>query len=870
LDRLVALKMLIAGPFASAGERARLIKEAQAVAQLRHANIVRVFDVGEFDGRPYFTMELIEGKTLAQEIAGTPQPAARAARITQTLSIAIEFAHQAGIIHRDLKPSNILLAPDGAPMITDFGLARHVQNHDALTLHRMGTPSYMAPEHYLAGANSPQPTADVYSLGAILYEMLTGRPPFRGESAAETQRQLLTQDPVPPSRFNKPVPRDLETICLMCLRKDPLRRYPTAAALAEDLRRFHSGEPIQARRAGPLERTTKWIHRHPSLTIAIVSGFFAAVVTIAAASWLVSQSSARNRGVSDELNRAYALQHQGQWKEADTALDRASVRLGDHGPLALRVRLSEVRADSQLAARLNSIADDAAYSTSGVLNLQLSAREYQDAFEKAGMFAGSSSPSATAARMLASNISGRLIDSLYDWSFVADENKRKWLWKIICETDHDATGWRDRIRDRAVWEHASEIAKAADGLPVAQQRVAFCLAVSHQLDSLGQDALPFLFRLQDAHPQDFWANLSLADRLREKNRLQDAVRFYQAAITVRPTAAIARHNLGLTLIQSGQHADAIAQFRHALEADPRAGASRTALCIELISTGHFSEAIEPLRVCVHDDPNNFDFHRVLGKALETSGDLSGAAEEYRHALALQSNSVEILNWLRDTLVRQEQNDEALAVWQKSLQVSSAAHDQWDGYAEFCLFLGRQDLYRTARTDLLSRFGQSTDRHICERVGRACLLLPGTPQELTQATALIDRAISQEQSNPTGFMRYFKVAKSLADYRAGDFSSAIKILDGDPMQTLGPAPGLILAMAEFKSGDTDSAHDTLEKAITSFNWTDSSDAHDYWIYSMLRAEAERLIAAADPTHAQANRDLPRMTAAGGGPRTGTHS
>jgi serine/threonine-protein kinase len=267
LQRPVALKMLLAGVHARPEERERFQREAEAVAALRHANIVPVYDVGEVDGRPYFTMELVEGGSLAQQIDGAPQPARPAAELVAALAGAIEAAHQRGIVHRDLKPSNILLTADGTPKVTDFGLARRLHDAPGLTLSgaALGTPSYMAPEQAGGRHGGIGPATDVYALGAILYEMLTGRPPFRAETAAATTLQVLHEDPVAPARLNPRVPRDLETICLKCLQKDPAKRYPTAEALAADLGRYLRGEPIAARPVGPLERLARWARRRPAV-----------------------------------------------------------------------------------------------------------------------------------------------------------------------------------------------------------------------------------------------------------------------------------------------------------------------------------------------------------------------------------------------------------------------------------------------------------------------------------------------------------------------------------------------------------------------------------------------------------------------------
>jgi eukaryotic-like serine/threonine-protein kinase len=281
LNRIVALKMALAGAYAGPHERERFQREAVAVAGLRHPNVVQIHDVGDSAGRPYYTMEFVDGGSLAERLSGTPMPARQAAILVATLASAIQAAHKGGIIHRDLKPSNVLLTADGTPKVADFGLARRQEGGVALTLSgaRMGTPSYMAPEQARGLTHALGPGLDIYALGAILYELLTGRPPFRAETAAETERQAIEQEPVSPSRLNARVPRDLETVCLKCLEKEPGGRYSTAGALAEDLSRFLDHEPIRARPAGPLIRLARLGKRNPvpvaSLSIVLVTGLIA-------------------------------------------------------------------------------------------------------------------------------------------------------------------------------------------------------------------------------------------------------------------------------------------------------------------------------------------------------------------------------------------------------------------------------------------------------------------------------------------------------------------------------------------------------------------------------------------------------------------
>jgi serine/threonine-protein kinase len=284
LNRLVALKMILAGPHADAAQLARFRTEAEAVARAQHPHIVQIYDIGEADGRPYFSLEFCGGGSLAQKLDGTPLAATEAAQLVATLADAIEAAHRRGIVHRDLKPANVLLTAEGAVKIGDFGLAKRLEEGAGQTATGavMGTPSYMAPEQAAGKVKEIGPAADVYALGAILYDLLTGRPPFKAATPLETLQQVQEQEPVPPRRLQPKTPLDLDTICLKCLQKEPVRRYGSAAALAEDLRRFLAGETIKARSPGLVERAIRLARRRPkvALIVALVAVILAAVVVV--------------------------------------------------------------------------------------------------------------------------------------------------------------------------------------------------------------------------------------------------------------------------------------------------------------------------------------------------------------------------------------------------------------------------------------------------------------------------------------------------------------------------------------------------------------------------------------------------------------
>jgi WD40 repeat protein/tetratricopeptide (TPR) repeat protein/tRNA A-37 threonylcarbamoyl transferase component Bud32 len=312
-NRIVALKMILAGSLADEGELTRFRTEAEAIARLQHPHIVQVFDVGEYEGQPFFSLEFCGGGSLARQLRGLPLPPRDAVGLLVVLADAVHAAHQKGIIHRDLKPANVLLQRDEAATavtaamlkITDFGLAKKVDDAGQTASGAiMGTPSYMAPEQARGDSHAIGSATDVYALGAILYELLTGRPPFRAATPVDTVLQVLHDEPVPPRRLQPKTPRDVETICLTCLHKDASRRYASAAELSADLQRFLCGEPIQARAVGWLERAAKWVRRQPAAASLLAVVVAAPLIALLLAGWYLNRQEQFNRQLEEERNSA--------------------------------------------------------------------------------------------------------------------------------------------------------------------------------------------------------------------------------------------------------------------------------------------------------------------------------------------------------------------------------------------------------------------------------------------------------------------------------------------------------------------------------------------------------------------------------------
>jgi serine/threonine-protein kinase len=779
LDRLVALKMLLVGACATPDERARFQREAEAVARLKHPNIVQVYDVGDSAGQPYFTMELVDGGSLAQALSGTPQPARQVAVLVATLAEAVHAAHQGGIVHRDLKPANILLTADGTPKVVDFGLARHFEG-EALTMTgaRIGTPSYMAPEQVIAKAGTIGPAADIYSLGALLYEMLTGRPPFRGESAAETQRQVIDDEPVPPSRLITRVPRDVETICLKCLSKEPNRRYASAAALADDLRRFVEGRPLQARPVGRAERTWRWCRRNPTLAALLFTALALVGLAVGGGFWVERQKAERREETARQseaaeavLEQAAALEKQGRWPEARAALEGAP-NLADIPALAnLRERMDRALADVHMVTRLEEIP----IRQVEVRAASAAHRQYVDAFREYGIDLPTPEPAEAAARIRASAIPETLLAFIHDWLFFWGSQADKDQLAAVLELADD-NNWRRRLRK--IWRGTYDPGERHDLLQAREEALAqppLLLGLVYSTMNPGTEregALALVRAAQLRHPEDFWINLQLGSILMVE-RPGEAVSYFRAAVASRPKESQAYIMLGRSLYDSGDTDGAIAAFRKAIP-------------------------LTSLRCAPRD----------LAKALASRGGL----------------------------------EEARVDWAKMLEASPPNYDPWDGYALLCAFLGNEEAYRSARKALIERSRDDTEHWTAaERDGQACLILPATGEELRRAVALLDRAVATGPTF-FPHKAWIEFVEGLAAYRQGRPQQAVPLLEESAALLPNRAgPRLALAMAQFRSGCPAEAKKTLAAAVRASNWMESQADHpSAWVSHVLRREAEAQI------------------------------
>jgi tetratricopeptide (TPR) repeat protein/predicted Ser/Thr protein kinase len=761
LQRTVAIKVPLAGAFATPLERQRHQREARAIAALEHPNIITVYEVGEVDGRPYFSMEFVDGPHLGARLANTPQPARESATLVATLAEAMHCAHLAGIVHRDLKPANVLLAADGRPRITDFGLSRQVGGDATLTFPglALGTPSYMAPEQARGSTAPLSSSVDTYAMGAILYELLTGRPPFRGESAVETIRQVLEDEPAPPSRLNPRVPRDLETICSTCLRKDPERRYPSAAALALDLRRFLHGEPIEARPVGSLERLYRLVRRRPAAAALVALGLGVAVAAVSVTFWMqhvqnlragelaLRQGRAR-QAVETAVALAEDLRQGGRWVEARHVLDEAQAQLAEAESDESSRQWARADQDLSAARELDEIRRSYPECNEHGFDYRPAAEAYRRTFARLGI--GEDVPLVAAARVVdASPIREELLTALDCSAFVARAfNHLAGLERpLALAREADPDPWRDRLRQPAVWSDrdalftlGAEAAVAARPPPTHQ-----LVIIGALLSGLGasDEALALLRRAHQLDPVDFWINMELGNALAHAQRHTDAAQYYRAAATIQPRNSGPWAQLGIQLAASGALEEAIGAGRRAVELNPQLIPAWINLIEHLNLAGRLPEAEETLERAVQGNGARRTAFDGVRLTVRTSGARQAAADG---------------DWQRASIRYQ-----ALA--------ASVVDDAevWFEDAAAQLLHGDLDGFRRARDALLERGRSVTLRSFLQ--ARTVTLTPVSAELLAATVALCEPDLL---ARPTTFWALRQRGALLS--RAGRHREAVELLE----------------------------------------------------------------------------------------------
>jgi serine/threonine protein kinase/tetratricopeptide (TPR) repeat protein len=654
LNRLVALKMLLAGAHAGPEQLIRFYTEAEAVAALQHPNIVQIYEVGDQGGLPYFSLEFVDGGSLEKKLAGKPLPAREAAQLIEVLARAMHYAHQNGVVHRDLKPANILLASSVSgysslavdqgqmtndkgqvtiPKITDFGLAKRLDTDVQLTQSGViaGTPGYLAPEQASGAVKQIGPATDIYALGAILYELLTGRPPFTGAAVMNVIVRTLHDDPVVPRLLEPRVPRDLETICLKCLQKEPARRYADAAALAEDLHRFLAGEPILARPVGTPERLWRWCRRNPrtvalgAVVILLLAtlGVFAAVAAVRASRDREAIADARKlarlrlQNAAEAIARGDPRRAQDLLGAADPVVESApalaDVR-GERATLQAQVAVYMEFKKSVDAARYAGLFGEGGTSPEGRpatprdgqrqeleaarRKCQLALQLYDDIERRAGKAAQGLPPLEPAQERLLREdaVDAFLMAALVEWklSLTADNASAR------REAVRQAIAWLDRAEkslppSRILYDQRRDYYKLLDEPDAAQadakraEAIAARSAVDHfwqgvaemllgetahhqgdarQAQQHYRKAMTELAALLQLRPDHFWGYFEWAFCHFRLGNLHDALVGFTACTHLKPDAPWPYYNRGTVHYQLKQYDQASADFDAAVERDP--------------------------------------------------------------------------------------------------------------------------------------------------------------------------------------------------------------------------------------------------------------------------------------------------------------
>jgi serine/threonine-protein kinase len=712
LDRTVAIKIPRAGNIPRPEDMDRFLREAKSAAQLKHPSIVALFDAGQSDGTCYLVSELVQGATLAERLSGKRFSFRQSAEFIAEVADALHYAHQHGVVHRDIKPSNIMLDLEARPHLMDFGLAKRAADEITMTLEGqvLGTPAYMAPEQARGEVKKVDGRSDIYSLGVILYELLTGELPFRGQT-----RMLLVQvmqdEPRPPRRLNDQVPGDLETICLKAMAKEPARRYQTARDFADDLRRWLKGEPIQARPVGRIEKSWRWCRRNPARAALAACALLLLVGGVTAGFWYqevradrLRQSIQAERDIAAALQESETLLKQAEtltdnpyhWeatltavlsalKRAEAFADRntgpADPALAEH-MRGLRGRLEEEEKDRQMLAALTRIRMERAEKKAGENEFPFAdaVPKYRAAFERYGL------PVTLSPAQVAAGIRGRrapiqaaLLAGMDVWLHMpgVTDSDRAWLHAVLAAADDDP--WRRQVRDADRRGDRAALQGLADREETLGQSPATLELLSRTLGSMRGDesGIRLLRRAQERYPADFWISHDLALALLHSKppRPDEAISYFRVALALQPQNAGVHLNLANAFSAKRDLPGAIAESRKAVALDPQYFIAHYYLAKALYEKGDRAEADHAVRIALAlDVPKNPEFHHFAGVVAYEKRDLVAASAAFRRAIEVAGPGAEFgprymlgkcLHDLRDLPGAIEQFQKAVALDPKS-------------------------------------------------------------------------------------------------------------------------------------------------------------------------------------------------------------
>ena len=714
LNRTVALKVIGLGQWSSTPHLKRFRHEAAAAARLEHAQIVPIYEIGERDGSCYFSMKFVEGGRLDEMAKCEPMSPRRAAELLLKIARTVQFAHEHGILHRDIKPGNILLDKKGEPHLTDFGLARLIEQESTITnsFEVLGTPSYMPPEQAAGHAKELTPAADVYSLGAVFYHMLTAEPPFAGGTTYETIRMVLETEPRNPRTRNPKVDVDLATICLKCLEKDPRRRYPSALALAEDLERWFRHKPIQARRTRLLHRGWKWVRRNP--TTATLAVFLTALgMGLAVVLWKSDifhpqpayPIAASDKSIAvlpfanlseDKTNAYFAEGIQDEIlsrlsKIADLkVISRTSTEKYESAPDNLRSIGQQLRVANILEGRVQKAGGQVRIMVQ-LINSSSASHVWAETYDRklTDMFTVESE----VAQKIASSLQAKLTGS---------EQKA-----IRARPTENTHAYQLYLRGRFFWNKRtgpalqtaadyfqqaisadSHYANAYAGLAQAELLMPFYNAGSSQdFFPKAKAAATRAVELDQTSPE---GHVALAMLLCYDFKFRESEAEFKRTIELDPNYATAHHWFGNTLLTSvGRFDEAIREGKKAVELDPFSLVINTDLGFTLMLARRYDEAIAQLRATLALDGNFSYAHQVLGLSLFQKGDVQAAIAEYEKARALDNNC-DVLALLGLAYAKIGGTAEVRQLLQELNECGHKHYVRDDVYALMYLALGQKD------------------------------------------------------------------------------------------------------------------------------------------------------------------------------------